>query len=169
MLEPDDAKALLELRLRNRAFFQPFEPIREEKHFTLEEQEKEIRNGVTAAKQDQAYIYGVFLTGTNELIGRIALTGVSRGVFQNANLGYFIDQAHNGRGYATLAVSEMVRKAFGELGLHRIQAGVMPRNERSVRVLGKAGFRQEGLARRYLKINGIWEDHALFAITNEEK
>ncbi|ACT01465.1 GNAT family N-acetyltransferase [Paenibacillus sp. JDR-2] len=168
MLEPGDIKPLLELKLRNRIFFQPFEPIRDEKHYTLEEQGKEIGNGISAAQQGQAYFYGIFLTETDELIGRIALTGVSRGVFQNAYMGYFIDQAHNGQGYATSAVSAVVSEAFEELQLHRIQAGVMPKNERSIRVLQKAGFRQEGLARRYLKINGQWEDHLLFAITKED-
>ncbi|MCM3628564.1 GNAT family N-acetyltransferase [Paenibacillus glycanilyticus] len=166
---PGDARALLELRLRNRAFFQPFEPVRDEKHYTIEEQAKELANGEAAAEQGQAYIYGIFLPEFDELIGRIALTGVSKGAFQNAYLGYFIDEAHNGQGYATAAVSLIVRKAFDELNLHRIQAGVMPRNERSVRVLQKAGFRQEGLAQRYLKINGIWEDHLLFAITSEDE
>ncbi|WP_336773194.1 GNAT family N-acetyltransferase [Paenibacillus sp. MMO-58] len=168
MLELGDTMPLLELKLRNRAFFQPFEPIRDEKHYTLEEQGKEIANGISAAQQGQAYFYGIFLTESDELIGRIALTSVSWGVFRNAYMGYFIDQAHNGRGYATAAVSAVVGKAFNELQLHRIQAGVMPRNERSIRVLQKAGFRQEGLAQRYLKINGQWEDHFLFAITKED-
>ncbi|NIK71592.1 MULTISPECIES: GNAT family protein [unclassified Paenibacillus] len=168
LLELGDAKPMLELKLRNRAFSQPFEPIRGEGHYTLEEQVKEISNGISAAQREQAYFYGVFLREGDELIGRIALTSVSRGVFQNAYMGYFIDQAHNGRGYATSAVSEAVSKAFAELQLHRIQAGVMPKNERSIRVLQKAGFRQEGLAQRYLKINGQWEDHLLFAITKED-
>ncbi|WP_336785595.1 GNAT family N-acetyltransferase [Paenibacillus sp. MMO-177] len=168
LLEPGDAKPMLELKQRNRIFSQPFEPIREDKHYTLEEQEKEIGNGIAAAQQGQAYFYGIFLTESDKLIGRIALTSVSRGVFQNAYMGYFIDQEHNGRGYATAAVTAVVRKAFDELQLHRIQAGVMPVNARSLRVLEKAGFRQEGLARRYLKINGQWEDHLLFAITKED-
>ncbi|WP_435171797.1 GNAT family N-acetyltransferase [Paenibacillus glycanilyticus] len=168
MLEPEDARPMLDLKLRNRAFSQPFEPIRGDEHYTLEEQMKDIGNGISAAQQGTAYIYGVFLTETDELIGRIALTSVTRGVFQNAYMGYFIDQAHNGRGYATAAVEEMVGIAFHDLHLHRIQASVMPINGRSLRVLEKAGFRQEGLARRYLKINGEWEDHLLFAITKED-
>jgi ribosomal-protein-alanine N-acetyltransferase len=167
-LDLADAPAMLELKMRNRSFFQPFEPIRSEGHYTLEEQKNEIKNGVTSSEQDQSYIFGVYLTQSDLLIGRIAITSVSRGVFQNAYLGYFIDQAHNGRGYATAAVMLVVHKAFEELNLHRLQAGVMPRNERSIRVLEKAGFRREGLAQRYLKINGQWEDHALFAITVED-
>lgn len=164
-LELKDARALLDLTLRNREFFQPFEPIREASHFTLEGKEVEITNSIQAAENDQAYILGIFLTGTNELIGRIALTGVARGAFQNAYLGYYIDQKHNGKGYATAAVSLCVKYAFNEINLHRIQAGIMPRNLPSIRVLKKVGFRHEGLAKAYLKINNEWEDHILYAIT----
>jgi len=166
-LELKDARALLDLLLRNREFFQPFEPIREESHFTLEGKEVEITNSILGVQTDQSYIFGIFLEETNELIGRIALTGIARGPFQNAYLGYYIDQKHNGNGYATAAVSLCVNFAFSEIGLHRIQAGVMPRNLSSIRVLVKAGFRHEGLAKAYLKINNVWEDHELFAITAE--
>ncbi|GGG72640.1 GNAT family N-acetyltransferase [Paenibacillus radicis (ex Gao et al. 2016)] len=161
----EDAAALLDIKLRNRQFFQPFEPIRDESHFTLAVQEQEIAGGIEAAANDQSYTFGIFLQATDELIGRIALTGIARGPFQNAYLGYFVDRQHNGKGYATAAVSLCVEKAFSELGLHRVQAGVMPRNTASIRVLEKAGFRHEGLSQHYLKINGAWEDHEQFAIT----
>lgn len=167
-LEVEDAAPLLDLRMRNRDFFQPFEPTRDDVHFTLEGQRVEIAKSRQEAVDDRAYVYGVFAAETDELVGRIALTGIARGPAQHANVGYFIGQRHNGKGYATSAVSMCVRKAFEELGLHRVQAGVMPRNARSMRVLEKAGFRQEGLAQRYIRINGVWEDHALFAITVEE-
>lgn len=162
-----DASALLDLKRRNRDFFQPFEPIRDESHFTLEGQEQEITNSNEGATRDQSYIYGIFLKETDEIVGRIALTGIVRGPFQNAYLGYYIDQDHNSKGYATAAVSLCLIKAFNEIGLHRVQAGVMPRNLPSIRVLEKTGFRHEGSAKTYLKINGTWEDHELFAITAE--
>lgn len=79
----------------------------------------------------------------DELIGRIALMGIARGPFQNAYLGYFIDEQHNGKGYATASVQMCVNKAFNELGLHRIQAGVIPKNSASIRVLEKSDFRHE--------------------------
>ncbi|MCR8656307.1 GNAT family N-acetyltransferase [Paenibacillus endoradicis] len=166
-LELNDSTVLLKLILRNREFFQPFEPIRDESHFTLEGKVNEITNSMLWAQTDQSYIFGIFLEETNELIGRIALTGIARGPFQNAYLGYYIDQKHNGKGYATAAVSLCVKYAFNEIGLHRIQAGIMPRNLSSIRVIEKAGFRYEGLAKAYLKINNIWEDHVLYAITAE--
>jgi len=167
-LERKDAAALLDIRLRNREFFQPYEPIRDESDYTLEGQEKGIAESADAAEKDQAYAFGIFEEGTDELVGRIALTGIARGVAQHANVGYYLDQAHNGKGYATAAVILAVRYGFEELGLHRVQAGVMPWNPRSARVLTKSGFRREGLAERYIFINGKWEDHELFAITAEE-
>lgn len=166
-LEIKDAGSILDLKIRNREFYQPFEPIRDESHFTLQGQEIDIANGIQGAERDQSYIYGIFLKETEEVIGRIALTGIARGPFQNAYMGYYIDQQHNGKGYATAAVSLCLNKAFKEIGLHRVEAGVLPRNLASIRVLEKAGFRREGLAKTYLKINGNWEDHTIFAITAE--
>jgi ribosomal-protein-alanine N-acetyltransferase len=83
-------------------------------------------------------------------------------------MGYFIDQQYNGKGYATQSVHLAIQFAFGKIDLHRIQAGVLPRNIGSIRVLEKNKFRYEGLAKRYLKINGQWEDHNLYAITRED-
>jgi [ribosomal protein S5]-alanine N-acetyltransferase len=102
------------------------------------------------------------------VIGRIALGGVLRGAFQNAYLGYWIDQQHQGRGFATEAVRATTTFAFSAAQLHRIQAAVMPHNSRSIRVLEKAGYRREGVAERYLYIAGRWEDHVLYAMTAEE-
>jgi ribosomal-protein-alanine N-acetyltransferase len=104
----------------------------------------------------------------NRIIGRIALGGVLRGAFQNAYLGYWIDQEHQGRGLMTEAVRATTSFAFSAAGLHRVQAAVMPRNAGSLRVLEKAGYRREGVAERYLSIAGNWEDHVLFAVTREE-
>ncbi|WP_237391655.1 GNAT family N-acetyltransferase [Paenibacillus dendrobii] len=167
-LRAEHAETLLDLRIRNHDYLQPFEPIRDPSYFTLEAQEQDILTGTGDAEQASSQLFGIFLTGTDELVGRVALTGIARGPFQNANLGYFIGQEQQGKGYMTDAVKLAVGYAFGELGLHRIQAGVMPRNTPSLRVMEKAGFRSEGLAQRYLRINGVWEDHKLFAITRED-
>ncbi|MGE5703460.1 MAG: GNAT family N-acetyltransferase [Clostridia bacterium] len=163
-----DADALWALRCRNRTFFQPFEPIRPESHFTLEGQQSEITISMESANQGHSYFFGIILHESNELIGRISLTSIARGPFQNANLGYYLDQQYNGKGYATEAVSLCTQFAFREAGLHRIQAAVMPRNIASIRVLEKVGFRQEGMAKHYLQINGVWEDHNLYALTVED-
>jgi ribosomal-protein-alanine N-acetyltransferase len=112
--------------------------------------------------------FGIFLAETDELVGRIQLTGIALGPFENAHVGYFVSERHDGRGYATEAVRQAVDAAFGPLALHRVQAAVMPRNIASIRVLEKLGFREEGFARRYLRISGDWEDHKLYAVTREE-
>ncbi|WP_431090723.1 GNAT family N-acetyltransferase [Paenibacillus sp. 8b26] len=168
LLQVSDAERLLEIRRENFDFLKPFEPERPEIYFTLEEQARLISIGLEAAQAGQGYTFGLFLPENDKLIGRMELSGVARGPFQNANLGYFVDPAHHGQGYATSAVKDVVRYAINELGLHRIQAGVMPRNTPSNRVMEKAGFRREGLAINYLKINGVWEDHVLYALTAED-
>ncbi len=120
-------------------------------------------------KLGQTYILLVFRReDENVVIGRVALGGILRGVFQNAYLGYWIDAEHQARGLMTEAVVATTSFAFGAAGLHRVQAAVMPRNAPSQRVLEKAGYRREGLAHRYLCIDGNWSDHVLFAITAEE-
>lgn len=97
------------------------------------------------------------------------LSNVVRGAWGNCTIGYFVDHGRNGLGYATEAVGLAVRFAFDHAGLHRVQAAVMPRNVRSIRVVEKNGFRYEGLARRYLQIDGRWEDHNIYAITVEDR
>jgi [ribosomal protein S5]-alanine N-acetyltransferase len=164
-LEVADAEALLEVLVRDRAFLDPWEPTRDASFFTLEVQ----RRGLGRLREAEDFVdFGIFLSDTDELVGRIQLSGIARGPFQNAYLGYFVSERHNGCGYATEAVRQAVGHAFGPLELHRVQAGVVLRNPGSIRVLEKAGFREEGLALRYLRIKGVWEDHKLFAVTSEE-
>jgi ribosomal-protein-alanine N-acetyltransferase len=101
-------------------------------------------------------------------VGKIALSGVMRGAMHGAYLGYWMDLDHVGKGLVTEGIRAVLDWSFGAAGLHRIQAAIMPRNERSLRVVDKLGFRREGYAERYLQIAGKWEDHVLFAKTREE-
>lgn len=120
-------------------------------------------------KRGQAFVMLILPRGDNRVvIGRIALGGVLRGAFQNAYLGYWLDEEHQGRGLMTEAVRAATSFAFTAAGLHRLQAAVMPSNQASLRVLDKVGYRREGLAERYLCIAGKWEDHLLFAATVED-
>ena len=120
-------------------------------------------------KRGQAFVMLILPRGDDRVvIGRIALGGVLRGAFQNAYLGYWLDEEHQGRGLMTEAVRAATSFAFTAAGLHRLQAAVMPSNLASLRVLDKVGYRREGLAERYLCIAGKWEDHLLFAATVEE-
>ncbi|MGG3562148.1 GNAT family protein [Neobacillus rhizosphaerae] len=167
-LEPNDVDELLRLRKQNRKFFQAYEPVRTDIHFTYETQLNEIHQYRLDAESDNGYTMGIFSKSSNKLMGRISLSGIARGPFQNANLGYYLDKEQNGKGYVTEAVSLIIGFAFGELNLHRIQAAVMPKNLGSIRILEKNGFRKEGSALRYLSINGVWEDHEIYALTKED-
>lgn len=102
------------------------------------------------------------------VLGKVAISGIHRAAFQSCFLGYWVDSASCNRGIATEAVGATLAFAFGPLGLHRVQAAVMPRNAPSLAVVRKLGFRHEGTAKRYLKIAGAWEDHEIFAMTQED-
>ena len=100
------------------------------------------------------------------VVGRVTLSDITRGTFSSCHLGYWLSQDHNGRGLATTAVGEIVRIAFDELGLHRVEAGTMPHNARSRAVLERNGFARFGYAPAYLKIAGEWQDHVLYQALN---
>ncbi|MEH7440256.1 GNAT family protein [Neobacillus drentensis] len=162
---PSDATALLELQLANRDFFQGFSMERDDDFYTLEAQLERIPQYQELSQNDQSYNFGIF-TYEDTLIGTINLFHVMRGSLQSAFIGYFLDKSHNGRGYTTEAAKLIVDYGFNELNLHRIEAGVMPHNIGSIRVLEKAGFHKEGIAVKNVKINGKWEDHQVLAIIN---
>lgn len=164
----DDVQPMLELVQRNRSFLQPFEPIRPESYFTAAGQHSAIEQAIRQWKSDQGYPFGIFLPENHSLIGRVNLSNVVRGAWQNCTIGYFMDERMQGKGYMTEAVKLAVQYAFATAGLHRVQAAIMPRNLPSKRVVEKAGFRYEGLSKRYLCINGKWEDHEIYSITSEE-
>jgi ribosomal-protein-alanine N-acetyltransferase len=163
-----DAQEMFDLRTRNRGFFGPFEPSSVVYPKNVREQRERLEAEEKDWDENRGYAFAIARNHDGGLAGRIAFSNIARAAWQNAVLGYLVDEAQNGRGYATDAARLALRFAFEHAGLHRVQAGVMPRNERSVRVLTKAGFRQEGIALRYLEINGTWEDHIMFAITREE-
>ncbi|MEA2829235.1 MAG: [ribosomal protein S5]-alanine N-acetyltransferase [Actinomycetota bacterium] len=112
------------------------------------------------------YGFGIFVGG--KFAGELNLSGVQRGPFQNAYVGYWIDEAHAGHGYVPEALVVAARFAFEELGLHRLQVAIIPRNRASRRVAEKLNLREEGIAHRYLAINGVWEDHIRYALTSED-
>lgn len=169
LVEPGDAEAMLDLIERNRAFFKPFEPRRPPEQWTLPVQLELLKATADRSSRGEEYGFGIFLTEGDALIGRVNLTNIVRKAFLNAYIGYYLDQAQNGRGYMTTAVSAAVDFAFGPGRLHRVQAAVMPENTASVRVVEKAGFRLEGLAKNYLRIDGTWRDHNMYAVTAEDR
>jgi ribosomal-protein-alanine N-acetyltransferase len=154
-----DARDLLALRLANREFMAPFDPVRPEEFFTLEAQTEIARNA-----EGQRFA----ILDDGELAGVIALSNVVYETFRSANLGYWVDARRNGRGLATRAVAALVEHAFRTLGLHRLEAGTLVDNVASQRVLEKNRFELIGLARNYLHIAGAWRDHLLFQRTADD-
>lgn len=166
-LKETDAAALLDLRRRNRAFFQPFEPVRNERDFSMEGIRDMLAQDELHWERGSGFGFGIFGREDERLVGRVNLSNVVRGAWESCTVGYFMDQEAGGRGWMTEALGQTVAFAFGEAGLHRIQAAVMPRNLPSIRVIEKNGFRFEGLAEYYLRINGEWEHHRIYSLTRE--
>lgn len=167
-VEERDAESLLSLEASNRDFFQQFTELREETFFTVQGQLDRIKEAVDLSKNDKGYLFVILLKGTGQIIGEVMLTEVVRYNLQSCWIGYFLDKEHNGKGCMTEAVKLVVEFAFRELKLHRIEAGVQPHNIGSIKVLLKAGFHQEGIAKKNVKVNGQWKDHQTLAILNEE-
>ena len=102
------------------------------------------------------------------LVGRVCITGIEWASARNGNLGYWIDEGHAGKGIVPVAAGLLVQQGF-DVGLHRVEIATRPENKASVRVATKLGFRDEGLRKRYLYVDGAWRDHRVFALTAEEK
>lgn len=144
---------------RNREFLRPFDPMREDSFFSAEHQREILAQEVRARQERTGFRFYIRPVGQQAVIGIIGLNNVVWGAFRSAFLGYKLDRDYLGRGYMPMAVDMVVDYAFGELGLHRIEANVMPRNKTSLRVLEKCRFVNEGMSKYYLNINGVWEDH----------
>lgn len=162
-----DADALLELNKNNRTIFEGITPVTIDGSFyTLNAHIRLIEDFREARKMGNRYDFGIFLSDNNTLIGTIALYKFNPSM--KCILGYSLDKNQYGKGYATEAVRLILDFAFNEVGFHRVEAGAMPRNIGSTRVLEKVGFVKEGLARDYLQINGVWEDHYMFSMLESD-
>lgn len=160
LITAEDALPLAELLRSNREFLAPWDPIRPEEYFTADGQRRAIAQSLEQYHEKTTVPYVIVEHG--QIVGRVTLTNVVRGSFQSCNLGYSVGLAHNGRGFATAAVGEIMAVAFLELGLHRIEAGTLVHNVASQRVLERNGFVRFGLAPRYLNIAGRWQDHVMY-------
>jgi ribosomal-protein-alanine N-acetyltransferase len=155
-IRPEDAEELAELYAANREFLAPYEPVRAEDFYTTDGQRERLERQLAYGTHPFAILDGDAIAGT------ISMFHVIRESLQSCTVGYWIDQARNGRGLATGAVEDIVAYAFGELALHRVEAGTLLDNLASQRVLEKAAFERIGIARRFLLVNGEWRDFVLF-------
>jgi ribosomal-protein-alanine N-acetyltransferase len=153
----------------NHAHTAPWDPLRPAGWYSTEGQERELRLDLDSWLRGSGYAFAVLdRTAGDRMIGRMALSNVVRGPWLNATIGWWVAADAGNRGHATEAVTLLLRFAFEHAGLHRVQPAIIPRNIRSVRVAEKVGFRLEGRALRYLSINGVWEDHDIYALTAED-
>jgi ribosomal-protein-alanine N-acetyltransferase len=159
-VQPSDAETLARLFSQQRDFLAPYDPERPEAFYTVAGQRAELEQSVIQREADLRHRFLILLAG--EAVGALSISNLVRGPFQSANLGYWVAQQVNGRGVGTRAVGEACRWAFGEGGLHRLEAGTLTDNVASQKVLERNGFERIGLASRYLHIAGEWRDHLLF-------
>jgi [ribosomal protein S5]-alanine N-acetyltransferase len=150
------------LRSLSRSELEPYEPAWTRDELGRATFRQRLKHYAREAQQDLGYAYFAFDTDAH-LIGAISLSHVRRGVAHAASVGYWIGTPYAGRGLMTEALSLLAPFAFSTLRLHRLEAGCVPTNAGSIRVLEKSGFTHEGLARKYLRIRGVWQDHLLFA------
>jgi ribosomal-protein-alanine N-acetyltransferase len=160
LVRPDDAATMSRLLTDNADFLAPYEPERPASFASPDGQAGEIARSLERHDAGSAYPGAIVLDG--ELVGRINLSNIVRGAANYADLGYWVARYANGRGVATLAVRDILVLAFGPLALHRVQAATLVDNVASQQVLVHNGFERIGLARRYLRIAGRWQDHVLF-------
>jgi ribosomal-protein-alanine N-acetyltransferase len=169
-LAPADFEQWREVRTRCREWLTRWEPRPLPGHPDASEDRRAFAAQCGARERERqlgtGYGFGIFVEG--RFAGAINLSSIQRGPFQNAYVGYWIDEGQAGQGYMPESVVVILRFAFEELSLHRVQIAIIPRNGPSRRVAGKLQLREEGTAQRYLEINGAWEDHVRYAITSEE-
>jgi len=163
-----DYPAWASVRGESRAFLASFEPSWATDELTRPAYRRRLRAYQKDARTDMGYAFFIFDKESEALLGGARISNVRRGVAQACSLGYWMGVQHAGKGYMGEAVRALIPYVFVHLKLHRLEAACVPENERSMRLLKSAGFREEGLARNYLRIAGEWRDHVLFALLAED-
>ena len=157
-----DFEAWSRLRENSRAALQRWEPDWNEAHFERRSYKARLGAYRRLANAGTAFPFHVF-AGGETLVGAVNLSDIRRHIASSAQVGYWIGTEHARRGYGQAAVEAVVRFAFDQIGLHRLEAAVQPGNAPSIGLLERAGFRAEGVARGYLRVDGQWRDHRIYA------
>ena len=160
VVRASDAERMKEAYLLNRDHLAPWEPERSDTFFTVERQSQVI--DAKLAQHAEGSEVPLVLLDQDRVIGALTITGIVRGPFLSAHLGYWVDKEYNGRGIGSAAIAAAVGFSRQELGLHRLQAATLTHNAASQKILKRSGFEEIGLAPRYLRIAGAWQDHILF-------
>ena len=163
-----DYEAWAEVRAASRAFLQPWEPTWPSDDLTRGAWRRRLSAYGKERESGEAWRFLIFREADEQIVGGVSLSNVRRGVAQTGSVGYWAGHAFARRGHTLAGVRAVAAFAFGHLDLHRLEAACVPDNEPSARLLLKAGFREEGFARKYLKINGCWRDHRLFGLLSDD-
>lgn len=164
---PGDFDAWSRLRANSRDFLRPWEPVWPKDDLTWPAFRRRIKRYQREMRSDSGYAFFIFRQSDNQLLGGLTVSYIRRGVTQSGALGYWMGAAFAGKGYMTEAVRVIVPFALETLRLNRLEAACLPTNAASIRLLERNKFEREGYARKYLKINGSWQDHILFARISE--
>lgn len=164
-----DWRAWSAIRAESRQFLAPWEPSWPYDALTRVAFRRRLRQQHVEWRQGVGYGFLVFRRADDALIGGVSLANIRRGVAQTASLGYWIGEPFARKGFMTEALTAVLDFAFHQLGLHRVEAACLPNNAASKALLGKVGFTEEGYARHFLRINGKWQDHLLFAILCDDQ
>jgi len=151
------------LRRNNMDHLSPWEPSWNPAHLSRSSYRSRLAKFKKMISSDTGYPFHIFRADNGALVGACNLTFIRRGSLQSASIGYWVGKEFSRQGYARAAVRAALKFAFGELGLHRIEAGVRPENTASIKLLENTGFEREGTARGMIKIDGTWEDHLVYA------
>jgi ribosomal-protein-alanine N-acetyltransferase len=168
MPQMSDYPAWAELRAQSREFLTPWEPVWTSSELTRASFRRRLKYYARDLKEDLGYAFFLFETDGDKLLGGLTLSNVRRGVTQACTLGYWIGTPHAAQGFMTAGASAVIPFVFDSLSLHRLEAACLPHNEASMKLLERTGFIREGMARRYLKINGVWQDHMTFALLEDD-
>ena len=164
ILKPNYFRQVLEYYKRNHNFLKEWEPKRSRNFYTAAYQKSQMRYEYNMFKGNKLVRFWIFKKEDNKLIGNICLSNIIMGNFKSCFMGYKLDKDEINKGYMTEAIKEVVKIMFEDFGLHRIEVNILPRNVRSLEIMKKLNFEQEGYSKRYLEINGKWEDHVHYAI-----
>lgn len=169
MPRPGDYREWARLRGESRAFLTPWEPRWADDELSRRAWRQRLRRYRREFRSETGIAFFVFERAGARLAGGLSVGNIRRGVAQSAQIGYWMGESYAGRGLMRDALGAVVPFCFEELCLHRIEAACIPDNRRSVGLLEKAGFKREGLLKSYLRINGVWRDHYLYALVAEER
>lgn len=167
VLHENDANKVLNFYIENERFFSPYEPLKLDNFYTIEFQRKALFFEYQQMLQGKSIRFYIFhKQNLSKIIGSVNFNNIIRGAFLSCQIGYKFDHSYQKKGYAKESIQKCIHIMFQDCSLHRIEAMIMPTNRNSIHLAEKLGFHYEGLSSSYANINGIWQDHARYALIN---